>query len=218
MEKEAGRPNIRQSGRFIMDLPKEIVEDSTYHFQITLENSGQAIWSEEEEYSLKLEGIDQAKYLISSIGNVKPFEKRTFDVYLTTRDQLGDINTQFILYRGTEAVLKSTSWKFTIVPLPSLDFKVGLFPKFSTTGQNFEVQFFDEYEQLVFKISGLAVEKGKGYIDRVENIALGRKYRVEFLKRLFTTSNIVRFSEDIMKLSLNQCCHSTFKRWSIKVE
>ncbi len=196
MEKEAGRPEIRHSGRFIMDLPKEIVEDSTYHFQITLENSGQAIWSEEENYSLKLEGIDQTKYLISAIGKVKPFEFRTFDVYLTTRDQVGNIKTEFVLYRGNEVVMKSNTWTFTIVPLPSLDFKVGLFPKFSTNSNNFEVQFFDEYEQLVFKIASLPVEKGKGRIEKVENIALGRKYRAVILKKGYLPrQTFVRFQK-----------------------
>jgi hypothetical protein len=197
MEKEEGRPDIRHSGRFIMDLPKEIVEDSTYHFQLTLQNSGQAIWSEDENYSLKLEGIDQAKYLISAIGQIKPFDSRTFDVYLTTRDQVGEIHTEFVLYRGDEAVLKSNPWTFTIVPLPALDFKVGLFPKVSTNSQHFEVQFFDEYEQLVFKISSLEVSKGKGRIEKVENIALGRKYRVVILKKNYLPrQTFVRFKKN----------------------
>ncbi len=197
MEKEKGRPDIRHSGRFIMDLPKEIVEDSTYHFQITLQNSGQAIWSEDEKYSLKLEGIDQSKYLISAIGQIKPFDSRTFDVYLTTRDQVGEIKTEFVLYRGDEVIMKSNQWTFTIVPLPPLDFKVGLFPKFNTNSTNFEVQFFDEYEQLVFKISSLKVVNGKGNIEKVENIALGRKYRVVVLKKNYLPrQTFVRFKKE----------------------
>lgn len=196
MEKKKGRPNIRHSGRFIMDLPKEIVEDSTYHFQISLQNSGQAIWTAEDEYSVKLEGVPELKYLISAIGSVKPFEIRTFDVYITTLDQIGETNAQFVLYRGSEAIMKSNPWKFTVVPLPSLNFKVGLFPKFTTSSSNFEIQLFDEYEQLVLKVSNIAVTNGVGHINKVENIALGRKYRIVVLKKGYLPrQTFVRFKK-----------------------
>lgn len=182
LPKQTGNPIIHQSGKILFDLPREIVESSTYHFQIELENTGQGIWKQ-GEYSIKLEGIPQTEYLISSMDSVKPFDKRIVDVYITTSSELGNIQTQFILYKGNEEVLRSKPWDFTIVPLPSLSFDVSLFPKIDQDREGFELQFFDEYEQLVFKKKEVPIKNGKGTIDRVENIALGRKYRVVILKK-----------------------------------
>ncbi|HRN69948.1 MAG TPA: hypothetical protein PLS49_02075 [Candidatus Woesebacteria bacterium] len=184
LPKERGNPSIRQSGRFLLDLPKEIVERSTYHFQIELENTGQAIW-EQGEYSLQLEGIPSTRYLISSMNSIKPNDTRIIDVYITTGTELGITETQFILFKGEKEILRSKPWSFIVVPLPSLEFEVSLFPKFDLNLEDFELQFFDEYEQLVFKTKGIDIKNGKGMIDKVENIALGRKYRVVILKQYY---------------------------------
>lgn len=184
LPKERGNPHIHQLGRFILDLPAEIVESSTYHFQIELENTGQAIWNQ-DEYSLQLEGIPPTRYLISSMNSIKPFDTRIIDVYITTLDELGETETQFILYKGEKEVLRSRPWKFTVVPLPALDFEVSLFPKINQNIEDFEIQFFDEYEQLVFKVKGIDIKNGRGTITRVENIALGRTYRAVILKKYY---------------------------------
>jgi hypothetical protein len=182
LPKKTGNPPIHQTGKILFDLPKKIVESSTYHFQIELENTGQGIWNQ-GEYSIELEGIPANEYLISSMSSVKPFDKRIIDVYITTSNELGSIQTQFILNKGNEEILRSKPWNFTIVALPTLNFEVSLFPKVNQDHDNFELQFFDEYEQLVFKKKGLNIENGHGVIDKVENIALGRKYRVVILKK-----------------------------------
>ncbi len=183
MLKRSGRPEIEQRGHFNYSLPKEIVEQSTYHFQIRLRNQGQAIWSHDEQYEVELDGIAKTRYLISTIGTVKPFDSRTFDVYLNTGSEIGDNTITFNLKRGDEVVLKSRPWQYTVVQLPSLTFDTSLFPKFITSGDDFEIQVFDEYEQLVFSRSGIEVAKGEGTIDKIENIALGTPYRVVLLKQ-----------------------------------
>ncbi len=196
LPKDKGEPEIQQKGRFVLDLPNEIVESSTYHFQIELHNEGQAIWSQ-EEYSLKIEGIPQTRYLISSMGQVKPFDERLIDVYITTLSELGETETQFILYKGEEEILRSGPWKFMVVPLPSLDFTVSLFPKIPQNFTGVELQFFDEYEQLVFKVKNVDIQNGKGHIEKVENIALGRRYRVVILKDGYLPrQTYVEFEED----------------------
>ncbi len=182
MLKRSGRPEIVQSGVFRYKLPKEIVEQSTYHFQIELKNEGQAIWTHEEDYEVRLDGIAETRYLISTIGTVKPFDSRTFDVYLSTGEDVGENTITFALYRGDEAVLKSKPWDYTVVPLPTLTFNTSLFPKVVTGGRDFELQVFDEYEQMVFSHKEIEVSKGQGSIDKIENIALGTKYRLVLLK------------------------------------
>ncbi|MFA9288320.1 MAG: hypothetical protein ACEQSA_00365 [Weeksellaceae bacterium] len=182
LPKEAGRPAIRQSGSFTYDLPREIVAESTYHFELKLQNTGQAIWSVEDDYQIKLTGIPETRYLTSPLGHVKPSQTRTIDIYITTLDEIGPTELKFYLYRGEEAVLASQPWKITVVPLPALDVQASLFPKFTTTDDGFELQLFDEYDELVYKNAGIRLERGIATIDKVENIALGKKYRAVLLK------------------------------------
>jgi hypothetical protein len=90
---------------------------------------------------------------------------------------------QFVLYKGEDEVVRSSPWDFEIVPLPALSIKASLFPKFSTKGSDFEIQVYDQYEQMVFRKTGIEIKQGKGSLDRVENIAFNRKYRVVLLKK-----------------------------------
>ena len=185
MLKRNGQPEIDQKGSFTFDLPTDIVEESTYHFQIKLSNTGQAIWSKDEDYEVQIEGLPKTQYIISSIGTVKPNQDRTFDIYLNTAQGTGAKEVTFVLYKGSNVVLSSVPWSFTVVPLPSVNIKASLFPKIVSAGEDFELQLFDEYEQLVFKKTDISIKRGQGIIDRVENIALGRTYRAVLIKPLY---------------------------------
>jgi len=185
LTKEEGRPDIFESGGVEFHLPHDIVEYSTYHSQIQITNKGQGIWSNENGYSLILEGIPQTQYLISSLGTVKPFESRTLDVYFSTEAAVGSSETRFILNRHDVPVLKSQVWRYDVVPLPSLQISVSLLPKLKTSDTGFELQVFDEYEELIFRQKGISVEAGRGVLNIVENIALGTRYRLVLLKQYY---------------------------------
>lgn len=91
------------------------------------------------------------------------------------------------------------------MPLPPLEFEVSLFPKFDLNIDDFELQFFDEYEQLVFKTKGVDIKNGKGLIDKVENIALGRTYRVVILKKNYLPRQVyVVFNEEENKVKFER--------------
>lgn len=182
MEKERGRPEIDEKGGIEFELPREIVEKSTYHFRVELKNNGQAIWSDENGYTFILSDIPKTQYLVSSIGTIKPGETRLIDVYFSTESAVGVSQTRFVLNRDDQMVLESGVWNYEVVPLPSLSLDVSIFPKFKATGENFEIQVFDKYEQIVFKAKDITVADGVGYIPKVENIALGDTYRVVLLK------------------------------------
>ena len=184
MQKVRGAPDIEQSGKISFDLPYELVAKSSYHFQIELKNTGQAIWSDDEDYSIKIKNMSESSYLISPISPIKPFESKIADVYINTYD-VGKNEVQFELYRGEKPVIKSSSWRFEVVPLPSLEIKVGLLPKVVSTDEDFELQIFDQYEQLVFRKSNIKIKNSKGMIDEVENIALERPYRLVILKKYY---------------------------------
>ncbi len=182
MKKVTGEPVQDEKGLFTFNLPKEIVQNSTYHFQFELKNTGQGIWEDGRGYEIAIEGLERTAYLISDLGRIKPNQDRVFDVYINTSSTSGDKVAKFTLLKKGKPVLQSENWEFSIVPLPSLSINASLFPKIQSSGDDFELQLFDEYEQLVFTYTGLRIISGEGRIDEVENIALGKKYRAVLLK------------------------------------
>jgi hypothetical protein len=185
MSKPAGDPEIIERGIFSDDLPKELVAESTYHFTFKIRNEGQAIWRKEDGYELQLEGLERTSYLIASIGTVQPMHEREYDIFLTTGAVAGQKISKVILSKNGKKIMESNPWTFTVLPLPSLDVNVTLFPKFSSYGDDFEIQVFDSREQLVYKETDVKIEKGKGKIEAVKNIALGRRYKIVILKKYY---------------------------------
>ena len=186
LEKKFGRPEvIEKGGIFFDELPTEIVEKSTYHLRIPVKNDGQAIWSKENGYGFLLDGLEPSKYLIGSFNTIRPDETKTIDLYINTDEQLENNTVKLVLYRDEEPAIESIIWSYKIVPLPSLLFNVSLFPKFGKDADEFELQIFNQLEELVFSRDKLSVLGGVGSIEKVDNIALGRKYRVVLLKKYY---------------------------------
>lgn len=183
--KPAGRPEFDEKGNFITKLPKEIVAESTFHFKFTLENKGQAVWTKEDGYTIELAEVPKTSYLVSDVGKVKPREDQTFEIFFQTSTEIGKKVSNIVLMRDDKKILQSLPWNFEVIPLPPLDFKASLFPKVMTNGSDFEIQVFDEDEELVYKESDVVVEKGKARLEKIENIALDTKYRVVLLKKYY---------------------------------
>ena len=198
MEKIKGMPEIRQKGIFdLSDLPHDIIEQSTYHFRIQIKNEGQAIWSRENGYDFMLENIKPSQYLVSSFGQIKPFETKSIDIYFSTLNALGEFDTRLVLYRDEDKVLESNFWNYEVVSLPSLILNISLFPKYTTDDNEFELQMFNKYEELVFRKSGIHVTDGQGSIEKVDNIVLGRQYRVVLIKKHYLPrQTFVAFQKD----------------------
>ncbi len=182
MDKTKGEPSIIEAGKIIFEAPKELVANSSYDFKLKIKNAGQAIWDKDNGYFLSLEGFPKEKYFFSDLKNIKPFEETEVDLYLKTNGTLGPNQGKIILYQNDKEVLESGDWKFNISPLPSLEFRVSAYPKLQTEGDDFEIQIFDEGQNLILKRSGLRVRKGIGYLDDIQNILLGKKYRVVILR------------------------------------
>lgn len=192
LPKVKGEPEKIEKGEINFDLPKELVEQSTYQFKIRLKNFGQAIWEKDNGYSLSVISYSGKErlfdFLFSDLKNIQPFEEREVELFLKTTQCLScqggskNINVEFVLKKEEKEILKSNRWQFKIIHLPSLKFKVNLFPKLNEKGDDFEIQIFDERENLVFKKSGFKVEHGVGDLKGIQNIIPGKKYRLVVLK------------------------------------
>lgn len=178
--KTKGEPEQEEKGEIIFDLPKELVNKSTYQFKIRLKNQGQGYW-DERNYGLLVNDVKKTEFLIGNLGEISPNEEKEVNFYLKTKDE-GQEKIKFILQKNGKNILESKDWYFNILALPSLKIKTGLFPKLNDSGFDFELQIFDEKESLVFKKKNLLVKVGEGEVANVENIVFGKRYRLVLLK------------------------------------
>ena len=183
--KTKGEPEQIEKGSISFDLPKELVAQSKYNFRVSLKNQGQAVWDKNESYELGVmsyEGNKLTNFLISDIKDIKPFEEKTIDFSLKTNEEKEKEEIKFFLVKDNKTILESKSWQFKILPLPDLNVEVNFWPIRRAKGDNFEVQLFDVDERLVFKKTGVKVDKGLGMIKNIQNIAIDELYRVVILK------------------------------------
>jgi hypothetical protein len=178
--KTKGEPEQEEKGEISFDLPKELVNKSTYQFKIRLKNQGQGYW-DERNYGLLVNDVKKTEFLIGNLGEISPNEEKEVNFYLKTKDE-GQEKIKFILQKNGKNILESKDWYFNILALPSLKIKTGLFPKLNDSGFDFELQIFDEKENLVFQKKNLLVKVGKGEVANIENIVFGKRYRLVLLK------------------------------------
>jgi hypothetical protein len=178
--KTKGEPEQEEKGEISFNLPKELVNKSTYQFKIRLKNQGQGYW-DERNYGLLVDNFKKTEFLIVNLGEISPNEEKEVNFYLKTKDE-GQEKIKFILQKNGKNILESKDWYFNILPLPSLKIKTGLFPKLNDSGFDFELQIFDEKENLVFQKKNLLVKVEKAEVANIENIVFGKRYRLVLLK------------------------------------
>lgn len=181
MTKVFGQPAVNEKGRILFDLPTDLVEDSNYRFVLTVENNGQGYWDDDQQYRIVLEPGTKDEYLISDLFRIRPGDRAAMDFFFDTDKPSAPQTRRFVLYRGDQKVLESEPWKFTVLALPSLRIHSKFFPKVSTNSDDFEIQIFDENEQIVYKRNQIEVKDDVGTIEAIRNIAYGKTYRIVLL-------------------------------------
>ncbi|GAB4219528.1 MAG: hypothetical protein Fur009_6120 [Candidatus Microgenomates bacterium] len=184
LQKLKGEPEQIEKGKISFNLPKELVEQSTYNFKINLKNEGQGYW-EDNSYLLVVNSyLDNKKIevLFDNLEEIAPGEEKKINFYLKTKDQ-GEQKLKFFLSKNGKNIIESQDWQFKILPLPSLKFEVLYWPWGRAVGDDFEVQIFDWEEKLVFKKKNISLKNGIGFVDNIKNITLNDLYRVVIIKK-----------------------------------
>ena len=177
-----GAPKQLQSGAFSIEFPSTLIARSTYHFTVDLKNTGQAIWGQNDEYTLRLiSNTDEVQSLISDIYPIKPFNEGRMSITIKTPQKPQTISLTLLLQRKGETLLTSKKFSIVIEPFPDLIIKTSLFPKLISNGQGFEVQLFNNKEELVFSRKGIAMKKGVLNVEAISGIIPGEWYRVVVL-------------------------------------
>ncbi len=188
MEKTPGRPVQVQKGSIAGLLPENIFVDSTYTFRLALDNQGQAVWDRNDGYEMQFaqgESLAVGKYFFDDVVDVEPSSVDEVTLYMRTGTKVGSEKWKVSLVRDNQPII-SRNWNVNLLALPKLTVNVALFPRIrSKQERNFEVQMFDENEQLVFKQKNLKRNGGALSIERVKNIYVGGRYRVVVLSRQY---------------------------------
>jgi hypothetical protein len=164
------------------DLPDTLIARSTYHFFVTLINQGQAIWSLNDGYSISINSnVPGLQTLVADIQTIKPFEEDRLSFTLKTPSEPQKMQLSILLKKGEKPLLETKLYSITVEPFPELSIKTSLFPKFTSNGDNFEIQLFNKEEELVFSKKGLSMRKGFINLDSISNIIPGEQYRVVLL-------------------------------------
>lgn len=215
MQKVWGNPVQIQKGRVVAELPKDLLAQSTYHFQVKLRNDGQAIWTSEDGYKLSFgsspfdgtqgkqdkQGIE---YFFSNIDGIKPGEEKDVDLYIKTSKQTTPRHIKVGLYKGDTRIVDEVGWTFQVLPLPSLSVKASLIPRLrAKQDREFEVQIFNDKQELVFKQRGIKRKSEKLLLPEVKNVYLKGTFRVVVLSRYYLPrQTFVRFESGINRASI----------------
>jgi len=183
LKKIKGSPEQINTGKIEIKLPANLVAQSNYRLKIKIKNLGQAVWEDKDGYKLTVVGNKfENKYLIEDLKSVMPFEEKEVGFFLKNNHRSGKVDNGFVLEKDGKKILESSLWQYNILPLPSLDFSVNLFPKINDKGDDFQIQFFDENNNLVFQKKLVSAYGGHGILNDVQNVIVGAKYRVVILK------------------------------------
>lgn len=187
LAKVQGAPSIRDTAQVAGDIPARIVEESSYSIPFAVKNTGQAIW-DAGVYTLILETTDFEEGVLMaepiSLPKLTPLHE-TYALAQIRTGYTGEImqgTVSAVLMRGSDEIARTLPQKVVIEPHPSLSLRLTLFAKGLSTGDDFEVQIFDNDEQLVYKKSSVKVTLGRATVEGISNVAPGRKYRVVILK------------------------------------
>lgn len=168
--KVKGEPEQRQRFAVSALLPQEMTVDSTYVVEIKITNGGQAWISNVDGYGLKV--VDSPiTGTFSTIGDMQPDVSQTVHFTFKTGSETGDQCAEVGMYKDTVLLTKLFKWCYTLSPQPSLDTGV--------SGE-FEIQFFDTQEHLVYKTR--VKDPDAGHINTIKNVIIGDLYRVVVLK------------------------------------
>lgn len=179
LSKQKGNPEQFQKGTIKLSVPHTLIAQSTYNFFVSIKNEGQAIWGNDDGYILTLQSSsDEIKTLIPSVQKIKPFEESQLSINIQTPTKPQTIKIALILKKGNEEILRTKEYSIEIEPLPQLTIKTSLFPKLVSQGEGFEVQLFNEQEELVYSKKGLPMRSGSLEIESLFDIIPGESYRV----------------------------------------
>lgn len=179
MPKSYDEPQIEEN--FSLDVLRDkyiLTEKSQFEIQVILTNTGQSIADESDGYNLVINS-NLIKSLIPPVNNSRPFTKKIFRLPIQTVGLGKESAAVKLVHNGK--ILAEKSFNIEVVPLPSVQGNISVFPKRSNNTQ-VAIELFDKDENLVYVRDNVFVVNGIFSIDNIENVIIGDTYRMVVLK------------------------------------
>jgi len=123
ISKVKGEPKQEQKFKIINKLPEKFIEKSSNKVGIKIRNEGQAIWSKEDGYKLKLTGESAEKIVhsLSDFSEIMPFREKTVWLDFEIGDESEGIEISLAIVKDGEIVSNQISWSLETVSRLSID-------------------------------------------------------------------------------------------------
>jgi hypothetical protein len=193
-EKTRGEPEIIDTGSIVVEKPRELVQNSTYHLTLNLHNTGQAIWDVEDGYYFDIEPKSDLISISHSFTKLLPLQKTAVTLHVKTGELTGKGSVTLNLYYRGKKVATAGEWAFEVLPLPSLQMGIKLLGRTASGLFHIKAEIYDKKEELVYKAEDVSVRDGQASIANVPGVILGEFYRIVILKPYYLPrQNHVKF-------------------------
>lgn len=160
-------------------LPKDLVTDSSYVFELVVQNDGQSILEKDSGFDVEFETLGLTNTSVD-FSSIEPIRDGRIILKFHTAKERGNYTAVVRINRNGETLLEK-KYTFTLIDPPSLRIQANAFFR-SLDDETSSVIIYDKNEYVVDKYENLPLKEGVGYITNLRNIALGEKYRVVLLR------------------------------------
>jgi len=182
LPKIKGKPKQRKIVKFdTFRIPETLVINSKYNLYLGLENLGQAIVGENDNWAIEYNGLDHFTIDSDGVPLIEPNNKSRLSLKLKTPSDFKKYNYSIrLLYKNEE--VNAFKKSLTLIPPPSLAIFLKKWINKPAIGDNYRLLIYDENEILIYQKANLAVEGGFVEVTDLYGVIPDRPYRIVVLK------------------------------------
>ena len=181
MKKDPGAPILLEKLETTTPLPSQMTADSVVSFVVRFRNTGESIINP-SEYTIAGKNLPEGMTMnITALPVLEPGNEGEVLITMRSPKKEGVYEPHIALFKNGTPVAES-AWRLEAVPKVSLQVFMkllfaGLKPK-----ADFEVQFFDRNNNLVYRQANLQENNGVIELPDIKNVIIGDEYRIVVLR------------------------------------
>lgn len=175
-----GTPYQRES--YTLDhplIPDKLVKNSSITLSAILSNTGQSIVSQNDGYTLTIDGPKEFISITDSLPTIEPKETGEIRLHLRVPNREESFPFTLSITHDNRAVTLQTG-TITLIPPPSVTLRIQLGWKKRSDSKDATVLIYDK-DELIHKIHGVLVVNGIAIVSDLVNVIPDNSYRVVVL-------------------------------------
>jgi len=185
--KEKGAPVQTHSFEFQShNIADTLISDSEYSFSINLKNTGQSIWSAEDDFFVHIEGtMDNKNMVVGKVPTTEPGALAEIPIRLVTSEPRGIHSISLSFFKDGNKIGDTTTTKFTLISPPSIN----IFARFLFDDtHDISVEMYDGMTR-VTKFQNLSFIDGVLSIEQIKGVIPNRDYRFVLTKPFYLSKS-----------------------------